>query len=52
MAGTLVKKVGDSLVVTGWSGSPATGLWNANARGGNDGMIRALEAEFGSAMLG
>jgi hypothetical protein len=47
MAGTQVKKVGDSLVVTGWSGSRASALWNENEAGGNDRMICALEEEFG-----
>jgi hypothetical protein len=51
MAGTPVKKAGDSLVVTGWSGSSASALWNANQQGGNDVMIRTLEEEFGTPAL-
>jgi hypothetical protein len=52
LAGTPVRKVGNSLVVTGWSGSAASALWNENQLGRNDEMIRALEEEFGVASLG
>jgi hypothetical protein len=51
LAGTQVRKVGDSLVVTGWSGSAASALWNENQLGRNDDMVRALEKEFGTESL-
>ena len=48
MAGSLVKKVGDSLIVVSWPGTQASSLWSSNEKGGNDRMIRALEEKFGS----
>ncbi len=51
LAGTPVRKVGDSLVVTGWSGSGASALWNENQLGRNDEMILALAREFGVDLL-
>lgn len=47
MAGTPYQKVGGSMRVITWRGSQETALWDANQSGGNDRMIRALEAEFG-----
>jgi hypothetical protein len=52
LAGTQVRKIGDSLVVTGWSGSEDSALWNENQFGQNDRMIRALQEEFGFDTLG
>ena len=46
MAGTLSRKVGGHMRLVSWPGSQDTSLWGVNAKGGNDRMIAALEAEF------
>ena len=35
-----------------WPGSQESTLWETNREGGNDRMVQALEAEFGTAILG
>ena len=45
-AGSRLKKVGGSLALINWPGSQQSALWESNRDGGNDDMIRALEAEF------
>ena len=52
MAGTPLRKVGGKLRLIGWAGSQQSSLWENNRRGGNDRMIRRLEAEFGIGVLG
>jgi hypothetical protein len=47
-AGSLYKKVGGKFRMVSWPGSQESALWDSNEVGGNDRMIRALEAEFGS----
>jgi hypothetical protein len=47
MAGTLYRKVGGRFRVVTWPGTQASSLWTSNEAGGNDRMIKALEAEFG-----
>ncbi len=51
-AGTLHKKVGRRMRLITLADSQASSLWDSNEDGGNDRMIRALEAEFGTAILG
>lgn len=51
MAGTGCRKVGGRMRVIDWEGTRDTALWNSNARGGNDRMIRALQARFPSIEL-
>jgi hypothetical protein len=51
MAGTRIKKAGQSLVLTAWE-PPSSSLWSRNKHGGNDRMMRALEEEFGMERLG
>lgn len=46
MAGTPCRKVGHRMRRISWEGTQDSALWNANERGGNDRMIRALQAEF------
>jgi hypothetical protein len=47
MAGTQFKKVGRKTLLVFWPRTQESRLWDANAAGGNDQMIAALEAEFG-----
>lgn len=49
MAGTPYRKVGSRMRLITWPDSQSTALWVSNECGGNDRMIRALEAEFGAA---
>jgi hypothetical protein len=46
-AGTLYRKVGGKFRAMPWPGTQDSSLWTSNEAGGNDRMIRALEAEFG-----
>jgi hypothetical protein len=48
MAGTLVKKAGNSLIIVPWQGTEESSLWSSNEWGGNDEKVAALVAAFGS----
>ena len=52
VAGTRYRKVGGAFRIISWPGTQDSSLWSSNAAGGNDRMIRALEAEFGTEILG
>jgi hypothetical protein len=51
-AGSYCKKAGGSLWLTSWEASQNSSLWERNADGGNDRMIKALQARFGNDVLG
>ena len=46
MADTPCRKVGGRLRLIVWEGTRESALWNSNERGGNDQMLRALQAKF------
>jgi hypothetical protein len=48
MAGTFVKKAGNSLIIVPWPGTKEASLWEANESGGNDEKVAALVAAFGN----
>lgn len=47
MAGTLVKKAGNSLIIVPWPGTETSSLWASNEWGGNDDKVAALVSAFG-----